>query len=155
MLAISVTPGPRARRRRPLLAMAVALLALGGVALTMARGERRQLAGTQSLREPHSVGPDRIAADYRYPFRCIVMTVAASDPSYVRADLDRASTCARDAAWTSTIFHRVDGTWRTVIVMAGHTCPVHALPQRVQVELGVCPQKHRPRQLVRGNQKRE
>jgi hypothetical protein len=87
---------------------------------------------------PRSAGPDPIAPAYRYPFRCLTFTVAASDPAYARVALGRAGACRTAAHWVPAIMHRVDGRWHPVLVLGTQPCPATTLPAAVQAELGVC-----------------
>ena len=58
-----------------------------------------------------------IAAAYGYPLGCLRITIAAADPAYARAHLDRTSAggCARYRGYLNASLHRVDGTWRLVL----------------------------------------
>jgi hypothetical protein len=80
-----------------------------------------------------------IAAAYRYPSRGLIITIATANPSYARADVTHRSGCGRYCGYDSAIFHRVGGSWRIVLDTTSYSCPVAALPARVQAELAVCP----------------
>ncbi len=58
-----------------------------------------------------------IAAAYGYPLRCLRITIAAADPAYARAHLNRTSAggCARYRGYLNASFHRVGGTWRLIL----------------------------------------
>ncbi len=166
-LQITVVPGPRGpgvRERiaaiRPranprvtlALAVAVAVAVAGAVAIVVAVAPGghapvglRPAAYPPVPQTPNPVAPlgitgpeDPIAQANRYPLRCLVMTVSADDPTYIRAVLNRASTCSRYSAWVTAILHQVDGMWRPVLVETAHSCPVTLIPAAVRVQLGVC-----------------
>lgn len=80
-----------------------------------------------------------IAAAYHYPRACLNVTIAAGDPSYARARLDRASPCWRYGVYVTAIFHRVGGAWQQVLDANSYPCPVSWLPPVVQTQLSVCP----------------
>jgi hypothetical protein len=61
-----------------------------------------------------------------------------NDPTYARADFNRASPCGRYDGIATAIFHRAEGVWRPALVAAEYSCPVRSLPRAVQVGLGVC-----------------
>jgi hypothetical protein len=85
-------------------------------------------------------GPDDpIEAVNRAPFRCLRVVVAAGDPAYARAEVDRAGSCWRDAAWATTILHRVAGVWRPMMLEDSGFCTDRSLPVVVRAELGSCP----------------
>jgi hypothetical protein len=159
-LQITVIPGPRtpgirdriadlrpklSRRVTIALVVALAVAVVAVILVAVAPG------GHAPVRQPaHPVAPlgitgpeDPIAQAYRSPLRCLIMTVAATDPTYVRAVLNRANTCSRTSAWVTAILHQVDGMWRPVLVGTEHRCPVALIPAAVQAQLGVCPLRDR------------
>jgi hypothetical protein len=164
VVRITVTAGPRGsigegvarihrRPHRRLLigfAAAVALAAaLAGVMSVVGGG-----SPTGGLSTPGPAGAarmsgpgldDPIEAIYRAPFRCLRVVVAAGAPTYARAELDRAGSCWRDAAWATTILHRVGGVWRPLMVEGSGFCSAQYLPAVVRTELGVCPSAGSPR----------
>ncbi len=89
-------------------------------------------------------GPIGVAAAYKYPLSCLIVTLAASDHDYARARLDRASPCWRYGVYQTTIFHRAGGVWRLVLNVHSYSCPVRSLPAIVEIELGVCPLRVQP-----------
>jgi hypothetical protein len=115
----------------------MAIVAAAGALLAgvlLATGSVGQRASTSPA------GPQAaVAAAYRYPVNCLTVTIATSDPTYARAELDRASPCWRYGAYVTVIFHRVAGRWREVLDSARYSCPVASLPAVVQAQLGVCP----------------
>jgi hypothetical protein len=83
-------------------------------------------------------GPeDPIAQANRSPLRCLIITAAAGNPTYLRADLNRASPCSRYSAWVTAVLHEVDGIWRPVLV-EGAACRATSIPAVVLAELDVC-----------------
>jgi hypothetical protein len=99
---------------------------------------------------PWGAGPDPIEAANRSPLRCVRVVIAPGDPSYGRAELDRAGDCWRNAAWVTTIIHRVAGTWRPVLLEEGDAClGAAALPAVVRSQLGVCPPGAPPAKAAR------
>jgi hypothetical protein len=167
VVRITVVPGPRGSiregiariRRGPQrrlligLAGAVALAAaVAGAVIVVAGGSpsvRPTGPGYASGARMSGPGPDDpIEAIYRAPFRCLRVVVAAGDPTYARAELDRAGSCWRDAAWATTILHKVGGVWRPVMLEDSGFCSDGSLPGIVRRELGVCPGTgSRPRRL--------
>jgi hypothetical protein len=79
-----------------------------------------------------------LRAAYPYPSRGLVVTISTADPSYARADVTRSSGCARYCGYDGAIFHRAGGSWRLVLKTGSYSCPVAALPRRVQTDLDVC-----------------
>ncbi len=119
--------------------LAVALAAVGVIVV---RAQQRGRAGTPHavpVTQSNSAGRAGVAVAYQYPFRCLSVTISAIDPSYARAELDRASPCWRYGAYSIAVFHRVHGRWRTVLDTTSYSCPVASLPAAVQAQLGVCP----------------
>ena len=72
------------------------------------------------------------------PPHCAAVTMLGNDPTYARADFNRASPCARQDAIATAIFHRADGLWRSAMLAVEHSCPIRSLPRAVQAQLGVC-----------------
>jgi hypothetical protein len=66
------------------------------------------------------------------------ITILATDEAYARADFNHLRPCGRFTGYSTAIFHRVMGAWRSVLDAAGYVCPVASLPVNVQTELGVC-----------------
>jgi hypothetical protein len=136
--------GPRLRERLPRIlppgtrtrTAVAALLALVVAAAVTLAGWR--VLADRGSRGAAAAGPAGVAAAFRYPRRCLSVTFSASDPSYARARLDRASPCWRYGAYGTAIFHRADGTWRRVLDASSYACPVATLPALVQTELDVC-----------------
>lgn len=158
VLQVTVEPGPRGSigkgmariRRRPHrgvligLAGAVALAAaVAGMVSGIGGGTpaaRLSTAGHPGAAPIFGPGPDDpIEAIYRAPFRCLRVVVAAGDPAYARAEVDRAGSCWRDAAWATTILHDVSGVWRPLMVEDSGFCSARSLPAVVRTELGACP----------------
>jgi len=104
--------------------------------------DRANVQGGAPAAYSRGIGLDPVATAFRGPLRCLKLTFAASDPTYIRAELNRPSPCSR--AYTTTILHQVDGAWRPVLDTASYTCPVKSLPDVVQEELGVCPRTTPP-----------
>jgi hypothetical protein len=130
-------------------ALAAAVATMAVVALALAGGGSGVRGGARTATPAVPIpaggiprwgaGPDPIEAANRSPLRCVRVVIAAGDPSYGRAELDRAANCWRGAAWVTTILHRVDGTWRPVLVEDGDACGAAAsLPRVVRTELRVC-----------------
>jgi hypothetical protein len=158
VVQITVVPGPRGsfgeglarirrRARRPWmigLAGAVTLAAaVAGVVSVVGDGSPvAHVAGPGHAAAAALSGPgpdDPIEAIYRAPFRCLRVVIAASDPTYARAELDRAGSCWRDAAWATTILHKAGGAWRPVMLDGSSFCSARSVPAVVRAELGVCP----------------
>jgi hypothetical protein len=150
LVEITVLPNPNARTLRgriaPIRAVArwpavVALVLLvvilaAGIGVPGDRdGNRHTVSAT--AREP---GPAGVAAAYGYPLRCLSITIVAAGQRYARADFDRASHCERPSGYSTAIFLRVMGVWRSVLRAIAYTCPIDYLPVPVQTELDVCPQ---------------
>ena len=140
---MTVTVGPRepvrsrlantpwgARPRRLWAVVLVALAVLGAslaavlVGSSSRTGAPAAAASTRAVAaraaSPNAATPAAaagIAAAYGYPLRCLRITIAAADPAYARAHLDRTSAggCARDRGYLNASFHRVDGTWRLIL----------------------------------------
>jgi hypothetical protein len=167
VVRIMVVPGPRGSlcervvrirhpARRPLLiglgaAVTLAAAVAGVVSIVVvgspvARVSAPAHAGAAPISGP---GPDDpVEAVYRAPFRCVRVIVAAGDPTYARAEVDRAGSCWRDAAWATTILHKIRGVWRSVMLEGSGFCSARSLPAVVRAELGVCPPAaSRPRRL--------
>jgi hypothetical protein len=122
--------------RRGKIAAAVASIVIAGtIAVITLHGPN---AGA-SVPQARALGAAGVAAAYRYPVSCLVVTLAASDRAYARARLNRASPCWRYGVYDTTIFHRVDGAWRLVLNVHTYSCPVPSVPAVVQAQLAVCP----------------
>lgn len=119
--------------------LAVALAAVGAIVVGALPSQRTAAPHAAPVTQPHRAGPAGVAVAYQYPFRCLSVTISAIDPSYARAELDRASPCWRYGAYSIAVFHRVHGAWRTVLDASSYSCPVASLPAAVQAQLGVCP----------------
>jgi hypothetical protein len=115
------------------LVVAAAVVALGGVAASERGGAAPRSSPTATDR-----GAAGVAAAYGFPRRCLAVTMLGNDPTYARADFNRASPCGRYDGIATAIFHRADGVWRPALVAATYSCPVRSLPRAVQVQLGVC-----------------
>jgi hypothetical protein len=158
VVEITIVPGPRGspgqgmarirgRLRGPLLiglagVAAVTAAAAVFVSLVGAGSPAARLPSNDRLSTARISGPgpdDPIEAVYRAPFRCLRVVVADGDPSYARAELDRAGSCWRDAAWVTTILHKVGGAWRALLVENSGFCSDRSLPAVVRSELGACP----------------
>lgn len=85
---------------------------------------------------------DPIAAAFRGPLRCLRLTFAPGDATYVRAESGHGRGCLRFPPSTTAILHEVGGEWRSVLDTSSYSCPVQSLPAVVETELGVCPRTH-------------
>jgi hypothetical protein len=127
------------KRARALVVLALVVaagVAIAAAALPGHRGAAPPLAAT-----PAPVGgPAGVAAmyGYGYPFRCLTVTVDATDPAFARADFDQGSYCSRFSGWVTAVFHRVRGGWRMVVDAGEYWCPAGAIPRAVQLQLGIC-----------------
>lgn len=119
--------------------LAVALAAVGVVVMGARQSERAGTPHAVRVTQSSSAGRAGVAVAYQYPFRCLSVTISAIDPSYARAELDRASPCWRYGAYSIAVFHRVHGAWRTVLDTTSYSCPVPSVPSAVQTQLGICP----------------
>jgi len=126
-------------------ARAIASLVLGAAAIAVvvsvlpgSGGSGRGGAPLPAGARPRGVGLAGIAAAYGYPSRCLSITIAASDPTYARADFDHSTPCGRYDGYATAIFRRLDGAWRPVLDATGYSCPVGTLPAAVQADLDVC-----------------
>lgn len=158
-LEVTVVPGPRkpgiperiAESRRAIhprtgVALVVAVVfVLAGVAAALV------VTGSPAAREPLAARPagptpvplgitgagDPIEQANRFPLRCLIITAAAGYPAYLRADLNRASSCSRYSAWVTAVLHEVGGIWKPVLV-DGASCRATSIPAVVLAELAVC-----------------
>jgi hypothetical protein len=134
---ITVIAPPRKRRADARLVMAVLVtVALASVMLTLLPSDHQASPSSARASAPGTAG---VAAAYDYPRACLTVAIAAHDPAYARARLDRASPCWRIGAYGVAVFRRVRGSWRPVFVHSTYSCPVASLPAAVQSELDVCP----------------
>jgi hypothetical protein len=133
VLAERDAPRPRVRSVALLVAASAVLGAV--VAIAGSPGIRPQRVPAAARAD----GPLGVAAAYGYPLRCLSVTIAATDPSYARADFDHAVSCGRYDGYSTAIFHRIDDVWRPVLDAINYSCPVAVVPSSVQSELGVCP----------------
>ena len=115
------------------LVVAVAMAVLGGVLIGTPGGAAPRTGPTARDR-----GTAGVAAAYGFPPRCVAVKMLGNNPTYARADFNRASPCGRYDGMATAIFHRADGMWRPALVAAEYSCPVRSLPRAVQVQLGVC-----------------
>ena len=121
---------PRGARPRRLWAVVLAALAVLGASLAAvlvgsssrtgappAAAATRPASPAAAIRPATPPEATEIAAAYGYPLRCLQITIAAADPAYARAHLDRTSAggCGRDRGYLNASFHRVDGTWRLIL----------------------------------------
>ncbi len=138
---VTVSFGPR--RRRPWIAAAalagVAAGILVAVAISDWNGTRAGSPPAPGASRSQLPGAAGVAAAYRYPLHCLSVVTAASDPTYARAELDRASPCWRYGGYVTAIFHRAGGAWRLVLDAGSYTCPLASLPAVVQAQLALCP----------------
>lgn len=101
------------RRALAVVAVALALAAVGAILATALRG-------TEATRRAEQLPPGQVAAiagqlGYPYPLRCLAITISPSDPDYARADVERTDACARYHGYVNASLHRVDGAWRLVL----------------------------------------
>lgn len=145
---VTVVPDPREHGPgKPSMAVRVAgtvslALAIAVAAVVIVDARQRPSTGprrTAPVTHAATTGPAGVAAAYQYPFRCASITISAIDPSYARAELDRASPCWRYGAYSIAVFHRVHGSWQTVLNSTSYSCPVARIPADVQAQLAVCP----------------
>jgi len=148
LVRVTVVPGPRGgagvgqtrllHRRAPAVA-ALTLALLAGAVVGVASS--RILAGPEpplraQAAQADEAGPAGVAAAYHYPLACLSVTIAAADPAYAAARLNRASPCWRYGVYSTTIFHRVAGKWR--LVTSGASCSIASIPTVVRAEVGLC-----------------
>lgn len=104
-------------RTRTALAVALALALLGGVIAAVL--DSRLGGGSAGAGRARSLGAEKAAIaaafGYRYPLRCLTVAIAAGEPDYARAEVDRTNGCRRYHGYVDATFHRVDGTWRLVL----------------------------------------
>ncbi len=111
--------------RRALVALVLGAAALAAItegALPAARtsapsGARARQArdAAPAPRPAPDAGPAGIAAAYGPPVRCLSITIAANNPTYARAHVDRRSACARYHGYVNASFHWIGGAWRLVL----------------------------------------
>jgi hypothetical protein len=109
-----------------------AALAVGGlgaiIAIALPQGSQTgrsaglqgsRTSGVVRMRPAHARGAEKAAIaaafGYPYPLRCLTITIAAGNPDYARANVDRTNGCGRYRGYVNASFHRVDGTWRLVL----------------------------------------
>lgn len=136
-------------RPRTIAALAVTVAAIGAVVVAAVHGDHAGAPSRAVAAQPHTAGPAGVAAAYRYPLGCLSVTIAASDPAYASARLDRASPCWRYGVYVTAIFHRVKGVWRLALQASSSSCPVTSLPAAVQAQLAVCEKTATPAPLHR------
>jgi hypothetical protein len=117
----------------------VAVVGVAAIVVSSMLGERAGSPRRASLAQSRRAGPAGVAAAYRYPLRCLSVTISSGDGTYARADLDRATACGRYGGYVTAIFHRIGGAWRPVLDATNYSCPTSSLPMVVQVQLAVCP----------------
>jgi hypothetical protein len=105
---------------RTVVALALGVAAVGAIivaALGALHGDRASVPVGAPVAGARAAGPAGVAAayGYGYPFRCLSITISASDPDFARAHVDHTSTCARYRGYVNASFHRVDGVWRLVL----------------------------------------
>lgn len=110
----------------------------GAIAATVALGVGSRLF-TASHTGIHDRGPAGVAAAYGYPSRCLSVTIPLHDPTFARADFNRAAPCGRYGGDPTAIFHWTGGAWRPVLDAVAYRCPVAAVPPAVEAALEVCP----------------
>ncbi|HTU88109.1 MAG TPA: hypothetical protein VMF57_21190 [Solirubrobacteraceae bacterium] len=144
---VTIEPGPRGGARTGSLKLLKALLAAGAAALLVGAALSVATSHTSMRGKPppraqaalaRSAGPVGVAAAYRYPLACLSVTIAAADPAYAAARLDRASPCWRFGAYETAIFHRVDGMWRMTLQTSAEGCSIGSVPAVVRAQLGLC-----------------
>jgi hypothetical protein len=117
---------------------AAALLAGAAVGVAASLGSNPRTPPIQAHSPlAHDAGPAGVAAAYRYPLACLSVTIAAADPAYAAARLDRASPCWRFGAYGAVIFHRVAGAWAVLPATSGANCATSSIPAVVRAQLGV------------------
>ncbi len=103
--------------------VALALVAAALAAITERARPAARTSAPSGARARHvrdaapapDAGPAGIAAAYGPPVRCLRITIAASNPTYARAHVDRRSACARYHGYVNASFHWIGGAWRLVL----------------------------------------
>jgi len=125
------------RRAGGLCGLAV-VVAVTVAVLAVASSGGRGGAAPRTGSTPRDRGTAGVATAAGLPPRCAAVTMLENDPTYARADFNRASPCARHDAIATAIVHRAGGLWRSAMLAVEHSCPIRSLPRAVQVQLGVC-----------------
>jgi hypothetical protein len=77
------------------------------------------------------------------PAHCLTVSLAASNHSYARVAY-RGSTsgpCVRWAFNGVNVLRQTAGRWRVLFEASQYACPVPHVPQAIQRDLGICPQR--------------
>lgn len=98
---------------RTIVPVAIALVVGSVIAVVLLAG-RTSAAPSAGTRSAESA---KIAAafGYRYPRRCLTITLFPGSPDFAHAHVDRTGSCARYHGYLNATFHLVDGTWRLVL----------------------------------------
>jgi hypothetical protein len=123
--------------RWPVVAVLVALVAVTALEAGIPARNRHPGAAETSP-AARARGALGIAGADGYPALCLSITISAANPSYARADFNRATPCGRYTGYAIAVFHRARGVWRTVLKATEYECPVTGLPIAVQVDLDIC-----------------
>jgi hypothetical protein len=106
------------RRRLAALVIVLVLVAVGAGVTSELPGDGTARSATFGRAE-RVTGGERAAIagalGYPYPLRCLTITIAAGEPDYARADVDRTHGCGRYRGYTNASLHRVGGAWRLVL----------------------------------------
>jgi hypothetical protein len=117
-------------------ALVAVLVATGLVASADLAGSHRRPSGERA--GARAAGAAGVAAAYRNPLRCLIVSIAPHDPRFARADFNRSVSCGQYRGYSTAIFRRTGGIWVAVIEAISYSCPVRSLPAQVAEELGVC-----------------
>lgn len=99
---------------RTIVPVTLALAVLGSAIAVVLLAGGTSAAPSAGTRSAESA---KIAAafGYRYPRRCLTITLFPGAPDFAHAHVDRTGPCARYHGYVNATFHLVDGTWRLVL----------------------------------------